>query len=357
VIIDSGIPTGQWTNVTGNLASIQAYCATLSELSVKPDEDVLIAGLSGTGMYASRGGSLTWTALGTGSDAGVIANRMTAIVYDPANTNRFWESGTYSASPFVTTDDGQTFTQLGSLSGSDLIAVDFSDPDRKTLLAGGHEAATQGLLLSTDQGATWTDITHRPGLPTNFLADGGPVEDGGSPPTNCTLPVIIDAMTYLVGCGGYGGGDTGIFRTTDGAVSWQKVSSTGGGLTPLVASDGTIYWLGTDGSMATSGDHGKTWTAIAVPGTFLPSSAVGEDTAAELPGGRIAVVGNTYILVSADQGHTWRPATAALPVTSGEYLHGTVYSPQQKAFFVFHNTCVNGLSPLPSDAVMRYDFE
>ena len=42
-----------------------------------------------------------------------------------------------------------TFTQLGTVTHNDLISVDFSDPDRKTILAGTHEQKRK-LFLSTD---------------------------------------------------------------------------------------------------------------------------------------------------------------------------------------------------------------
>jgi len=340
-IIDSGpIPTGPWINVTGSLVGIPAACASLTAVSAKPDEDLLIAGVSQVGIYGSRDGGQTWQLMGASGDAGSpISNRMSAMVYDPGNSTRFWEVGIYAASPFVTTDDGQTWTELGNISHTDMLAVDFSDPQRKTLLAGGHELA-QTLYQSLDSGGTWKNIGA--GLPAN---------------TNCTLPLIFDSKTYLVGCGGYGGGPTGVYRSTDSGVTWTQMTASGGAVPPLHASDGAIYWVGANNGMTRSLDQGQTWTDV-LAYAALTATPSGPPQPVELPGGRIAALGANYVIVSSDQGSTWAPASSALPATPNELLHGLAYSTQRKAFYVWHNTCgFDGPNLVPADAVMRYDYE
>src|SRR5262249_3681695 len=118
---------------------------------------------------------------------------------------------------------------------------------------------------------------------------------------------------------------------------------------PLRASDNTIYWATPNGKgMTRSTDDGQTWTDVIGPGVILSSQPV------ELPGGRLATLGPQAVMVSADKGAHWNPATAALPFG---HAVGVAYSPQQKAFFVWHFTCGTGQVPVPSDAIMRFDFE
>ena len=62
-----------------------------------------------------------------------IRNRLHQNVFDPAEPQRFWISGCYGASPFITTDVGKTFQRLGNLSHMDGI----------------------GVVKSADQGRTW----------------------------------------------------------------------------------------------------------------------------------------------------------------------------------------------------------
>jgi hypothetical protein len=316
----------------------------MAGLSAKPDEDLLIAGIVDHGLFASRAGS-PWQPLDTEAvDAGGIANRMGVLVYDPQHPMTFWESGSYGPGVYRTDDDGKTFIQLGDLggagdhTGSDLVSIDFTDANRKTLLAGSHEQS-QAVFLSKDGGMTWNNV-------------------GGALPaaTNCAYPLIITASTFLVGCAGYGGGPHGIYRTTDGATTWTQVSATGGGSAPLHASDGTIYWASPDGALVTGSfqDEGQHWKVMVQPNSFLANHPP-----VELPGGDIAAIGTQVIVVSPDHGASWTAASSDLPYTGQDPPPaGLVYSSQRQAFYIYHFTCAFDGGPVyvPDDAVMRFDY-
>jgi photosystem II stability/assembly factor-like uncharacterized protein len=326
-----GGPVSGWINATANLANMPSECGNLQLVSAKPDMDMLITGVSKQGLWASRDGGKSWSALGTGPGSASITNRITAIVYDPTTPARFWESGIYNGGGvYVTQDDGVTVTALGNITHSDLVSVDFSDPARKTLLAGGHEQS-QTLRRSTDGGATWNNVGG--GLPAN---------------TNCTSPFVVDAMTHLVGCGGYGGGPTGIWRTVDGGTTWSQVTASGGAGAPLHASDGSIYWSSPGGAGLTrSTDQGQHWTDVAGAGVIAGRPLV------ELPNHWLATLGPSSVVVSKDLGATWSQATNALPYSDAV---GVTYSGPQKAFFVWHFTCF-GNTAVPADAIMRFDWD
>jgi hypothetical protein len=335
----SGAPTGTWTNDTGNLANMPSQCGNLSHLIAKPDEDLLIAGIAGDGLWGSRDGGASWQLLGTGSNATApITNRTSAIVFDPQNTARYWESGLYnSTGVYSTSDDGTTYLPLGNSHHCDLVSIDFTDPNRQTLLAGGHEQS-QTLNLSTDGGMTWSSIGI--GLP---------------PSTNCTFPLVIGGKTFLVGCGGFGGGVTGVWRSIDSGMTWASTTTLGAYYAPLVASDGSIYWSSpNDAGMGRSTDQGQTWSSVIVS----PYSVV-TIPPIELPDGRIATLGpstgDQYVLLSADHGATWKPASAALPYSDA---FGVTYSSQRKAFYVWHWSCGSDANvPVPTDAVMSFPFD
>jgi hypothetical protein len=335
----AGAPTGTWANNTGNLANMPSQCGNMSHLGAKPDEDLLIAGVAGDGLWGSTDGGQSWSLLGSGTNATApITNRTSAIVFDPDVTSRYWESGLYnSTGVYETTNDGTGFLPLGDSHHCDLVSIDFTDPNRQTLLAGGHEQP-QTLNRSTDGGMTWTSIGA--GLPPN---------------TNCTFPLVIDAHTYLVGCGGFGGGVTGVWRSTDSGMTWASMTTLGAYFAPLVASDGSIYWSSpNDAGMARSTDQGQTWTSvIAAPYSVVTIPPI------ELPDGRIATLGpstgNQYVIVSSDQGATWKPVTPALPYTDA---YGVTYSSQRKAFYVWHWSCGSDTNvPVPTDAILSYPFD
>jgi photosystem II stability/assembly factor-like uncharacterized protein len=308
----------------------------LASVFAKPDENLVIAGVAQQGLWASRDNEDSWSAMGEGKGSDAIINRPITIVFDPDDSQRFWEAGIYNGpGVFETKDNGDTFTALGDLGSTDAVSVDLTDPDRATLVAGGHEMP-KTLHRSKDGGQTWVDI-------------GGNLPDS----TNCTLPLVIDGQTYLVGCGGYGGGPTGIYRTTNSGSTWKKVSDGGGGAPPLRASDGSIYWSspGNSGLMRST-DDGLTWMEAD------PSKTARTCTPAELPDGRLAAFGQKVILISSDQGMTWLPATTEFPYEDDEFVAGFIYSAPAKAFFIWHNTCgFSGPVPVPDNAIMRYDFD
>jgi len=330
-------PTGQWTNVTGNLAGLGSECGNMSNLSSKPDEDLLIAGIAQQGLWGSRNGGGSWAGLGTGAGSAMITNRTSSIVYDPAHLQTFWESGIYNAGGvYKTTDDGVTLLALGNVTHNDSVSIDFTDPLRQTLLAGTHEQSGH-LFRSTDGGNTWTDIG--PNLPagTGFSSQA----------------LVIDAQTHLLGTYTYSntGGGLGVFRTTDGGRMWTQVFSSPVQDHPLVMSDGSIYWsLSVNGGMVKSIDKGQTWKTTVGQGVLATSSPLA------LPDGRLASLGPQTVMISADCGTSWNPASTSLPYSPT----GLTYSPYEKAFYVWHFDCTgqnNPGDPVPTDAIMRFAFD
>ncbi len=310
-------------------------CGNLSFGTAKPDEDLLLMGVAQHGLWSSSDAGGSWVRLGSAKDPEQITNRALSILFDPDDSATFWESGVYNGSGiFKTTDDGKTFSPAGTVTHVDYVSVDFSDPRRKTLLASGHEQVHK-LYLSTDSAASWREI-------------GDAIPDEARV---CPFPYVVDSRTFLLGCGSYLDGETGIYRSTDKGVSWTKVSDSGGGASLLLAQDGTMYW-GSEGSggITTSTDQGETWSepvgvgAISIRGTAKPW---------ELPDGRLAALSTQSVVVSADGGKSWRPVSPALPYSP----QGFFYSAQHKAFYVYRLTCNVGMDDVPADGVMSFPFD
>ena len=114
----------------------------------------MIAFVNTHGLYSMPAAGGEWTPIGTGGDP--VDNRMTQILADPDNPATFWESGSYGThGVFRTDDNGATFRALGDVRHVDYMSIDFTDPDRSTILAGGHESST--VHWSKDGGATWDE--------------------------------------------------------------------------------------------------------------------------------------------------------------------------------------------------------
>jgi photosystem II stability/assembly factor-like uncharacterized protein len=312
-----------WVNVTGNLANMSSECGNLQHMAAAPDSGRIIAGVAQRGLWVNTSGS-TWTQLGTGSGSDTITNRPTWMAFDPAHPGTFWESGIYNGGGvYKTTDNGTTFRRLGSVAHNDYVSVDFADPNRQLLLAGGHEQS-QTVYRSTDGGQTWTNIGMN--LPAGTKFSG--------------IPLIITSQIYLVNAAGWGT-TGGVYRTTNGGSSWVRVSAFEPFMPPLVASNGAIYWPVFNG-LIKSTDSGVTWTQAATGLLGI--------TPVELPDRRLVSIGGNRLMVSGDGGSTWSALGPTLPYTP----NGVVYSTSRRAFFIFRWDCGGAVL---SDAVMRFDYD
>jgi hypothetical protein len=329
-------PPADWQNATSNLAGKPSECGNMGGVYPDPYSDRLIAGIALDGLWASTDGASTWTAIGTTGDP--IKNRLSSIVWDPAHVGTFWESGIYGWETqtdgiFMTSSNGASFNGYSGLATlnetNDSIAIDFGDPQRKTLLAGSHEQE-QTLFLSTDSGTTWSNI-------------------GASLPSGlgfCTTTLVVDTTTFLVGCAASWSGKAGaILRSTTGGMSWTSVNSAGVVGQPLSASDGAIYWAAEGGGIFKSTDQGQSWTMPA------SSGAAGTVRPFELPDGRIVSAQQQSIVVSADHGSTWSTVGEPMPYVP----NGLSYSPFRNAFYIWYFTCSfaadAAANDIPEDAI------
>ena len=330
--LDGGAePAGKWRNVTSNLAGLRSGCGNLALVSAHPTLDMLIAGVANRALWASTDGAETWHALGLGALSTTVENVATSIVYDPATPEAFWESGINGRVGIVKSIDlGRHFSRRGQSGSNEVISIDFNDPDRSTQLVGGH-GQKQVIFRSSDAGETWDDIGKQ--FPANADAS--------------TYPLVIDANTYLMGAPEQVGGKAGIYLTIDAGATWSLVSPDGGQFAPLVAEDATIYWASTKGGgLVRSSDAGDTFTQVVGAGLLQSFSPL------ELPDGRLVAASSNHLVASTNHGKDWRFVSAKLPYA----INGFTYSIAQKAFFVWHSTCV-GENPVPKDAIMRFDFD
>jgi photosystem II stability/assembly factor-like uncharacterized protein len=295
--------SGDWVNVTNDVGGPKWGAYGVTYVKAVPGSAAVIAGVSECGLWKTSDGGKSWKKLG-GSE---IKCRPGCIVFDPKNADVFWVSGCYDDVPFRTDDGGRTFHRLGKLAHADGVAVDFSDPLRKSLLLGLHEQS-QSLQMSTDGGNTWKRIGDRLPADSNHSTD----------------PIIIDSKTFLINTAGWKQHATlGIYRSEDAGKTWTRVSEFGPQGSALQASDGAIYWQRVwGGGLLKSTDHGKTWREI--------SKAI-KDNPLELPHGELAGVADRQLLVSSDGGRNWKPLGPPLPFKP----NGMTYSEKGKAFYAW----------------------
>ena len=173
-----------------------------------------------------------------------------------------------------TFDGGKTWKKmLGNGRGWDAASVDWSAEMPANIFALRHECGGE-IYTSADMGKSW-NLKGKA-----FTAVG-----------------IFDATTFVA----TKEKEKGIFRTTDGGGSWQKVSALRPAGRDIRILDRVAYWASSDGLLA-SRDAGKTW---AVQGTAVECSFgpyFGKD------GRHIVVVGKKGFFESKDGGTSWVPA-------------------------------------------------
>lgn len=307
----------RWRNVTSNVGGETWGYAGVTLLAAVPDRDEIIAGVSEQGLWSSGDGGATWKKLG-GTE---IRHRPHQIVFDPRNSRIYWVSGCYGAGIFRTQDGGATFKRLGKVDHVDGVAVDFTDPARRTLLTGLHEQA-RSLHLSTDGGETWSRIGDRLPEDSNFSTD----------------PIILDSKTFLINTAGWMKGKaSGIYRTTDAGQTWAKVSDLGVSGRSLVTAT-SILWPALWGSGLVKGaERGTTWAKLNAPPKTSPIA---------IPGGRIVALADQQLWMTKDDGANWEKLGEPLPIKAG----GIAYSPKRKAFYAWRSS--DKKSP---DAIYRWE--
>ena len=321
--------TGEWVNVTGNLAGVSSECGNLGIVIAKPDEDMLLAGVALRGLWTSTNGGSTWRQIGLDSPDR-ITNRIMSVVFDPANPQQFWESGSYNGGGvFVTRDAGATFTRLGTPLNADFLSVDFTDAKRRNLLLGSHEQE-RTLYYSNDGGEHWTNV-----------GESLPEGSGFS-----NAPLILGATKFLVGTG------TGIFRTDDAGGSWTLArGSAGVDMGALRIADNDIFWVTRRGALLRSSDEGASFSESVREGTL------NDVTPVQLPDGRLAALTRDAVVVSSDLGETWTVVSPQLLYNDAAYIRFT-YSAFRRAFYLSHFTCGSGdHQPVADDAVLRFDLQ
>ncbi len=183
---------------------------------------------------------------------------------------------------FRSTDDGATWTTLPMNTGM--------SPHQRELAGNGNQlwviGYTDRRIASPDSGANWTAASNKPtwsaalawSASKFFIAgsNGNAIRstDGGATRTAWALgtaATINDGVTWPGGEGVLIGNASTILRTTDYGSTWSPVTSPAGAetWTEATVDDQNLAWMvSASGKVASSADHGATWTLqTTVPGT------------------------------------------------------------------------------------------
>lgn len=154
------------------------------------------------------------------------------IIYVGTGEPNNRQSSSFGAGVYKSTNGGESFEYMGLKETQSIarIVVHPKDPNTVYLAAVGHlfgPNKERGLYKSTDGGKTWTN--------TNFINEDTGFTDLVMHPTN---PNILFAASYQRrrqpwGFNG-GGPGSGIWKTTDGAKTWTKLTGNGLPNNPII---------------------------------------------------------------------------------------------------------------------------
>jgi hypothetical protein len=264
------------TNSAGSWSPLATGLRQGSALAIKPsDATVIVAGLSGAGIYRSSDSASSWLAT-TGS--GPVTP--TALLYDPAGTTLYAGSGN---GVFRSADDGASWSDISS----DLPNTDV----RALILASGnvlHAGSAEGVFLWNSGTLSWAPY-------------------GGGQPSNSDVTGLVYRAPSSLFAGTNGGG---VFRS-DAGGSWTQVNS---GLSNTVVNaltaDASYLYAGTAAGVFRSADNGNSWNAVNSGITNLNIRSLGAALGA--PPFLTAGSGGGGVFFSTNSGDVWIPMNTGL---------------------------------------------
>jgi len=172
----ASVAGGVWKTTSGGASwgPLDDFMASLNvtTLVLDPtDSNVLYAGtgegfynldgLRGAGVFKTTDGGTSWTQLSASSGPTFVYVNRLAISRDGSTLLAAVRNGDATAQGISrSTDKGATFADVPSVSGTEILDVDFDPTDSSKCVAGGRNGKA---FYSTDGGATWTAAA---GLPT-----------------------------------------------------------------------------------------------------------------------------------------------------------------------------------------------
>jgi hypothetical protein len=235
----------------------------------------------GEGIYRSDDGGVTWSEKDLGLPPGVRNKDIRAIAADGGRNvyAAIFDQGIYRS-----TDDGEHWSLLNATGGGWALAIDRQTND----LYASIDAA-----VARFDGTSWHTGQPLPEYPAALAVD----------PTN-------GRTLYAMGDYVYGTGSANaLYRSTDGAATWEKIYAARSVTSLAVAASGVIY-IGTNDVhttvplLAKSSDHGTTWSdadgdlrSVAILGTTVDALAV--------DGATVVAAMHSRIYRSLDAGAHW----------------------------------------------------
>ena len=211
-----------------NLGPAVAGGRVAAVAGVPGNPNIIYAGAAGGGMWKTIDGGITWRAIWDNMPTGSIG----AIAIAPQNPNWIWV-GTGEGNPrndvirgrgvFFSSDGGASWKRMGLETTGQIPVMLVSPADANTVYVAsiGHAwgaNADRGVFRTTDGGKSWQKVL--------YINDTTGASDLVMDPQN---PKVLYAGMWQVTRRPWilesGGASSGVYRSTDGGDTWQKLST------------------------------------------------------------------------------------------------------------------------------------
>ena len=197
---------------------------------VETNSSIIYIGLATGGIWKSTNNGTTWVPIFDKYPVSSIGDIAIApsnpdIIYVGTGEPNNRQSSSFGAGVYKSIDGGQTFEELGLKDTQSIarIVVHPKDPNIAYVAALGHlfgPNQERGLYKTSDGGRTWTN--------TNFINEDTGFTDVVIDPVNPNILIAASYQRRRTPWGFNGGGPgSGLWKTTDGAKTWKKLTGNG----------------------------------------------------------------------------------------------------------------------------------
>ncbi len=285
-------------------------------------------GASAGGVWKTVDAGQTWTPLSDKEKFDTIG----AIAVAPSNLNVIYV-GTGESAPrgdmtwgngvFKSTDGGKTWKSLGLEDTRQIgaIVIDPSNPDVVLVAALGHvfgPNANRGVFRSTDGGKTWTKTLYKD-------ENTGAIDVAFDPHNSQIVYASLWQARRQPWNFSSGGPGSGLYRSTDGGVTWTQLKGNGipSGILGRIdvsvsgADSNRIYAMieAKDGGLFRSDDAGNHWTRVNNDGRLTQRAWYFSKVSADPKNANTVYAVNTGLFRSTDGGKSFQ----LLPARHGDH--------------------------------------
>jgi photosystem II stability/assembly factor-like uncharacterized protein len=235
---------GHWSQFNEGLGDLKLLSMVLDSAA----GGKLFVGALGTGIYRTDDQGDQWRP----ASQGLRGCSVNALAFDPHDPDRVY-AGCWGAGFYISQDGGANWAAVPNRLSDQFVNCLATDPVNSGILYAGISG--NGIYMSSDSGIQWTSINS--GLDNRYVRCMAV-----DPQNPTTIYAGFDNRASQVG---------GIFKSTNGGTSWQRLLSSGSvyglAIDPFDSANLFAYLSGE--GLVRSQNHGEFWTYVTIDVEYL----------------------------------------------------------------------------------------